>query len=455
MSTSGITFSGFNEIDFSVVLNAIMTQESQPLTALQKIQSDLQKTDANYATLATKLGALRSASSDLASPSSLFTYAATTSDSAALTTSASAGAIAGRYEVVVNELAHRQVMASASTAPDTDTTIIASGGTLTIGGETITVSSPVTLRQLVTQINADTNAPATAGIVETSPGAYRLTLSSKETGAANAFTVQNGLTGATLAFSDTDNDGTSGDSAADNAVTATDASVLVNNIPVTSTSNTLTAGIPGVSVTLLQKDPSKTVVVTVERDDSALAGRVDAFVSSYNDLVKFATDQSTAAGNGSKGTLGRDPLLRALRTQVRDALAAAHGSAAFTRLAEVGLGFNRTGQLTFDRAAFNTALEQDPTAVQTLFTHATTGVFTSVKSLVDNYTKAGGFVPAARTRVTDELSRLGRRMDDLTERLAVRRRSLQAQFTAADAAITRLKSQSGALSSFSTSLTSR
>ena len=39
---STITFSGFNDIDFNTVLNALMDQASQPLTALQTQQSALQ-----------------------------------------------------------------------------------------------------------------------------------------------------------------------------------------------------------------------------------------------------------------------------------------------------------------------------------------------------------------------------------------------------------------------------
>ena len=42
---SPITFSGFNQIDFNVVLNAIMQQESLPLQALQAKQTALQATD--------------------------------------------------------------------------------------------------------------------------------------------------------------------------------------------------------------------------------------------------------------------------------------------------------------------------------------------------------------------------------------------------------------------------
>src|SRR5581483_6014714 len=229
--SSPITFSGFNQIDFNVVLNAIMQQESQPLQALQAQQDALKATDSAFATLATKLDALQTAAEALAKPSAVQQYAATSSDPA-VTATASSGAVAGQYDIVVNELARAQVTASSSTSPDTDTTVVATGGTLTIGGVAVTISGNVTLRQLADQINATAGIPATAGIIQTAPGAYRLLLTGTDTGASHAFTITNGLTGASVAFTDTDGNGISGDSTADNAVQATDASVLINNIAV-------------------------------------------------------------------------------------------------------------------------------------------------------------------------------------------------------------------------------
>src|SRR6185436_9507675 len=142
---SGITFSGFNSIDFNVVLNAIMTQESQPLVALQAQQRALQTTDSNYATLATKLSNLHTASDALARGSTFIKYAATSSDSAAISASATSSATAGRYELIVSELARAQTALSSSFTADVDTTVVATGGTLSIGGTDITLSGPVTL----------------------------------------------------------------------------------------------------------------------------------------------------------------------------------------------------------------------------------------------------------------------------------------------------------------------
>jgi len=451
---SPITFSGFNAIDFNVVLNAIMAQESAPLQALQAHQRELEATDTTYGQLVTKLDALRTSSGALSNASTLTTYAATSSDTTALTVSATVGAAAGRYEIKVNELARAQVTVSNTFAPDASTTIVATGGSLTIGTEQITIAGPVTLTQLAAAINADADSPATASIIATEPGKYRLVLTSKDTGAANAFTITNQLTAGTITFTDTDNDGTSGDSDADNAVKATSASLLVNNIQVTSDSNTVVDSVPGVTLTLLQQDPAKTVVVTVGRDDEDLADRVKAFVASFNDLVKFADDQNEGSKDGTVGNIGRDSLLRGLRNALRTALMGAHGTGSFTRLAEVGVGFTRTGELSFDQTAFTTALESDPAAVQALFTDAGSGAFTSINTLIDDYTDAGGFLPDARTRLSDEISRIGRNIDSMQARLAIRRAALQQEFTAADAAMTRLNSQKSALTSFSSDLMS-
>lgn len=451
---SPITFSGFNSIDFSTVLNAIMTQESQPLTALQTQQRNLQATDSNYAALATKLGTLQSAASGLASSSTLLNYSTTVSDGSALSASASSSAIEGRYDVKVTELAKAQTTKSASTAPDADTTVVATGGSLSIGGVAVFAPGAVTLRELANAINTNANVPASASIVETSPGAFSLVLVGKESGSAHTFTVENHLTGTSVAFTDTDNDGVSGDSAADNVVNATNAALTINDIPISADSNTIDSGIPGVTLQLLTKDVNKTVSVTVTKNTSELGDRIQKFADAYNDLVKFSDDQNTAAGKGTLGALGRDPVLRNFRNELRNALISAHGSGGLTRLSEVGIAFERDGKISLDRTKLSAAMADSPADVASLFTDATTGAFTKVNDLVDQYTDSDGFLPGARTRITDELSRLGKRIDDMTARLAVRRQSLQQQFTAADMAMTQLKSQSASLQNYASSILS-
>ncbi len=451
---SPITFSGFNQIDFGMVLNAIMQQESRPLQVLQAREQALKVTDGALTSLTGKLDALRDAAVALTGSSAAVSYTASTSSPAILTASASSGAVPGRYDVVVSQLARAQVTASSSTAPDSDTTIVATGGTLTIGGIAVAVTGPVTLQELASLINATEDIPVSASVIQTAPGAFRLVLSGTGSGLASAFTVQNGLTGSTVTFTDTDTDGTTGNSAADNAVQATDASLLVNNIPVTSTSNELSTVIPGVTMTLMSEAPTQTATVTVARDDESLATRLETFITAYNDVVAFVKEQRTAAGTGKQGTLGHDPLLRSLHGTLRSVLGGVGGGGTFQHLSEIGVEFTRTGEMKLNREALTDALQSDSAGVYSLLGDSQSGVLTSLDNTITEFTRSGGLVPGARTRLTEELARLTRRMDEMQARLAVRRAALQREFIAADEAMSRLQGQSGSLASFGQNLTS-
>jgi flagellar hook-associated protein 2 len=440
MGSPPITFSGFNQIDFSVVLNAIMQQERRPLQALETRKQTLESTDKSYATLATKLGALHAATTALSGSSALIDYAATSNNVQAVDVSGSAGAAPGRYDIVVSQLARAQVTASAVASADADTTVVATGGSLTIGGVAVTLTGPVTLSGLAGAINQTADVGVTASISETAPGAFRLILSASDTGEASAFTLTNALTGSTVTFTDTDGDGTTGDSLADNAVQALNASFTVNSIGIISASNTVSTAIEGVTLDLLEQDPAETIVVTVARDDDDMVERLQAFVTAYNDLATTADGALAAAGS-----IGRDSLLRGVRNQLRTALTAAYGDTGFTRLAEVGLGFTRSGKLALDEERLAEALATDPGAVSTLFADPADGAFTNIETLIETYTLAGGLVSDARTRLTDEIARVGTRIATLEAQLAIRREALQREFMAADQAMSRLTNQSSAL----------
>lgn len=454
--SSPITFSGFNNIDFSTVINALMQQESAPLTTLAGTQSTLNAETSAYGVLATKLGALDSAASALSDPTSVTTYQATSSNSAALGVAAGSGVTPGHYDVVVNALARAQVTASATTSPDADTTAVATGGSLTIGGVAVAVSGSVTLQGLADQINHTDGIGVTATVIQSAPGAFRLVLASNDTGQANAFTVANTLTGGSgVGFVDTNGDGLSGDSAADNAISAKDASLTVNNIPIVSTSNTLSNAIAGVTLTLNQEDPSSSIAVSVGRDDQDLTTRVNAFITAYNDLVKFSNDQRTSAAGGATGTLARDPVLQGVRGQLRDALLGSYTGGAFGHLSEIGISPDKNGLLTLDATTFSAAVASNPADVAHLFTGSNSdGAFASIHSLVTQYTQAGGFIPSATSHVADELSRVNASITSLQARLALRRIALQQEYTAADAAISQLNSQSSSLSAFGVAVSS-
>ena len=68
---SPITFSGFNKVDFGMILDAVMAQEQQPLLTLQAQQKELQARTTTYRTLASKIAAFETAVGALSGEKSL------------------------------------------------------------------------------------------------------------------------------------------------------------------------------------------------------------------------------------------------------------------------------------------------------------------------------------------------------------------------------------------------
>ena len=451
--SSPITFSGFNQIDFNQILTAVMQQERAPLTRLETQKKTLETQNTAYGTLAGKLSSLETAIEGLKESDSLALLSATSSD-AGVGVSATTGTVTGTYDVIVSELARAQVTSSQSTYASL-TEEVATGGTLTLtpadGGTaaTITVSASMSISQLAAAINAHADSPAAASVVQTSPGVYRLVLTGKDTGSTNAFTVTDALTGGSgLTLTDTDGDGVSGDSAADNSQTAIDAAFTVNGLAVTSASNTVTDVVPGVTLSLLKKDPAATATVKVTQNTTAAKDLIKKFITAYNDLTTFAKDQATAAVAG-KASIGRDPLLRGLRDALRNATSDEFVGGTLTRLAEIGIGFDISGKMTLDEDLFEDRLADSATDMQLLLSGSdgTGGAFGDMAARVDEYTQTGGLISSTRERIDETIRGLNRRMDSMSAQLEIRRMSLQREYIAADLAMTRLKAQSSSLSS--------
>ena len=349
------SLSGFNQIDFSVVLNAVVRQDRAPVAVLEASKSVLTARSAKYASLATKVAALEAAVKKLATSDAFGGRTFTNTDKTAVTVTPSTSAKIGTYDIVVSELARAQVTASNSSHSDKDTTAVATGGTLIIGGTAVTISSSVTLQGLSDAINATTGIGVTATIVSPLSGGYQLVLTDNDIGATSDFLITNSLTGgsAPVTFIDTDTDGTSGDSAADNAVQATDAQVVVNDVTVTTSTNTVKSAIPGATLTLLKKDTGSTITVTIGPDTESTKTLVNDFVAALAALKTFADGQVTAAAAGNKGTLGRDPLLPSVLSDIRSTLTASYSvDGTYRHLTEAGLGFDASGELTFTKDTF-------------------------------------------------------------------------------------------------------
>lgn len=433
---SPVTLSGFNKIDFMQILDAVMQQESKPLNTLQSRVDDINQQISAFGTFLSKLSDLEGAIDALDDASAFGGRKTTITDESIVTLSSGTTTPIGTYDIKVNELARAQVTGTNSVHTDKDTTIVASSGTLTIGGVAVTVSSGVTLQGLADLINANGDVPATATIVSPSAGTYQLVLTGRETGTANAFSIVNGLGG--------------GVSFGANAVNATDASVEVNGITVISDTNTVTDAISGATLTLLQKAPTTTVTATVQQDLDGSKDKIEAFVKAYNDIVSYIKLETAKARTGDSRSIGKDGTVRGVSTVLSEKMNTLYNvGGAFSYAASSGIGFTSDGELEFDATIFEGAAEDNLADIQKLFVGGggVDGLFVTLKESLEEYTKSGGIIETTKDTLETESDSVETRMSGLTERLALRRMTLMRQYISYDQALSKLNSQQGFLAS--------
>jgi len=153
---------------------------------------------------------------------------------------------------------------------------------------------------------------------------------------------------------------------------AQDASYTIDGIAMTSSTNTLTAVIPNVTVTLKKADATKPeeTTISLSRDSSATVGKVKTFVSAYNEIMTLIAENSKFnADTYEGGVFFGDSVVQQVESQIGDMVfTQVEGlSTKYNNLAALGLSYSTNNQLQLDESMLTKALNEDPAAVAAVF----------------------------------------------------------------------------------------
>ena len=432
MATSSI--SGLaSGLDTATIITQLMQLEAIPQSRLNTQQSSQNTALSALQTLNTDLVLLSDKATALAKPASWQTLKATTSGT---DVSATLGAnpTATRLDVKVEALAVNHQLAFADPAALTDT--VATGTvklTAPDGALHVLATGGGSLSEVVSAINAataDTGVSATA--VRVDSGSYRLLVQSTTTGLDTKFTL-------------TDGDGTDllgGAAVRDGA----DARISLGlGITATSSSNTFTDLVPGLTLTLSSSAKlNDTTTVTVAQDPSTAQASVKALVDQLNGLLT-SIDAKTANGTaaGAKGVLAADATARGVRDKLVDTV---FGTGT-TSMAGIGIQTDRYGKLVYDEEKFKSAYAADPTGVAARFSIGATPAEDGWAARVAAVAKAAsntttGTITTAINGRDTAIDRLTQGIENWDDRLTLRRETLERQYTALETALSTLNSQS-------------
>jgi flagellar hook-associated protein 2 len=436
--------------------------ERAPQQLLQKQQTALQKAISAFQSLNTKFTTLAAAAKtitgDVLSPNTSWkAVTATSSDATRDAVSAQSGSAAASLSFTENQLATAATsFSTGTTASTSDVVTTQSSLNLTKNGVTTTLSVGTgTLAEIVTAVNG-ANAGVTAAAVQVAPGAYKLQLTSTTTGLADGAGITLTRTNGNNAFNTS-----SFGSMTVNA--GKDAQLYVgpagSGYTVTRPSNTISDLIPGATLTLLKADPATPTTVTLAGDPNAAADAVSKMVDAVNSIfgqIKLDASYNTTTKVG--GAFTGDPLARSLQQQLASAATNAVGGNTLGSPGLAGVSITRDGTLTFDKQKFLDAYAKDPAAVQAVLgagTPASPGVAGRLAAIAKSATDSGtGLVTLAISNRQSRVSDLGKQIDAWDTRIALKEKTLRAQFTAMETALGNMKSQSNWLAGQIASLSS-
>jgi flagellar hook-associated protein 2 len=390
--------------------------------------------------LTSAVASLGSLADDLALPSTLQMRAASSSDPH-VSVAASGTATSTVHDVRVNQIAAAQVASSDTYTGDTVGIAGTGSVTITSGSTSASVSydGTDTLSSIATKIN-NANAGVSASVLFDGT-TYRLMVASKATGTANAATFTE--TGTKLGLSTT----------ANIKVPAKDAKLTIDGVNVVRSKNVIDDAIPGVTITAnsIQAATDPDTSVTVTNDSSALTAKLNSFVTAFNSVAGAVASQLTYNSSAtSQSALFGDSTLRSLQGALSQFASQTFGT---MHLDDLGLALDKDGLMTLDATKLTTALQTNPDAITTLF--VTGGFAKSVSSMAKMYSEAGdGVLVTKSSGLTDRSKLLQQEIDQIEDNANALQTRLQAQFTAMEAALSTMQSQSSYLTSMLSSSSS-
>jgi flagellar hook-associated protein 2 len=400
-------------IDVQQFVQLALAGDQANITALQNNQTALNSQSTALATITSDLNNLQNAALALSDPlGALNAQSATSSNSTVLSATASSTASAGSHSITVTSLAttssyYTAPVASASTPLATGSFQVSVGGG---AAATVTINSTNnTLTGLASAIN-NQNIGVLASVITDSNGS-RLALVSQTTGAPGDLTVSANTTGLTF----------------NKAVTGTNAALTVDGVPISSSSNTVSGVINGVTLNLASAAPTGPVTLTVAPDTTQATSAVNQLVSAYNTAINDINKQFAVAPDGSGGgPLESDGSLREAQQQLLSSVAySVTGNNGAVNLASIGVNLNNDGTLSVDSGTLASALSSNFSGVQNFLQSTTNGFAGNLNTALTNLTQAGtGVLGLDAQSIAQSSQALGQQISDLQAALAVKQQNL-------------------------------
>lgn len=459
-------------LNIQSIVSQLVAVEQQPVKLLQTKVSTLQTKLSTFGQVKSELASLQDAAKALMD-SPTWDAKTLTSSSTAITGSATSSALNGSFSVQVSKLASGQSLKTAAvasnyTAPVSGTLQVQLGSWGADGSfpntpvtATINVNAGDSLATIASNINAVSKTAGITATVVTSGATQQLLLRSNATGANAGFqiTASTGLEafGYASNFTPAVTDGqgavvTPASYGISGSMTqtqaASDASILIDGVAVSSATNTVTDAVPGVSLNLTSTTTTP-VQITVGTDLASIKSKIQAFQDAYNKLnADLKTQTAYDATTKSGGPLLGDSTVNGLQTMMRSLIGAiGPNTSTINRLSDLGVQIQADGSLATNSTKLDAALQNTDNVKAFFATNTATNATASGNGIARRFydflfaaNGINGIVTAHSNGFQKQIDQNNKSIDKLNAHVANYQKQLLSQYTALDAKMSQLTS---------------
>lgn len=224
----------------------------------------------------------------------------------------------------------------------------------------------------------------------------------------------------------------------------------------TSQSNTVdgsSSGLTGLTVTALAVGST---TVSVNTDTSKISSAIQSFVTDYNaaqnGIVAQTKTTTDSSGTTTPGVLTGDQGIEGVATSLRQIIGGSLPglSGVIKNLNDLGIlsnGSNNTLALS-DTTKLNSALTNNLSAVQNLFTDATNGLATKLGAYLTDTTGTNGLLAGDETNMTKQATDITTSITTLEQKITSDQTRLTNEFVAMETAINSINAQKQYLNAY-------
>ena len=354
-----------SNLDTQDIINKMVSLEARSMDLVEAKKQIEQQKLASFQELKNRLQTFKSVVTTLNTQSrfivnkSVFSNNSYSDSNKVIDITTTSSASSGTYSLIVNNLATESKLITSGYA-ETTTSIASGTVTIVIGSSassTVTIDSTNNtldgLRLAVNNLGLDIKASFLNDGDATNP--YRLLVSGTQTGSSGTVTMSTNITSGsvTMGFETTQ--------------TAQNASLSLDGVSITKSSNTVTDVISGAALKL-QSAGSGTI--SLSTDTEAITTKVSDFVDEYNDVSLFlreqlALDSETEQTGILFGNFAVQNLQQILRSSISSEITGISGD--YTYLSQIGITTQSDGTLILDTDELSDALVDDIENVSQLF----------------------------------------------------------------------------------------